>query len=189
MRRPLVRGDPGGSPPGNAAATAAVDAAPLCNTYEAVAQLLLGKIATPPGTPRGAPSSPTARDARCGRGRSAPAVCTTRRLCGPRAPPTCSSSFPRSRPRSTPGTGAWPKEFPGQAQAPPLKPKKDAAPGEVAAWDAERHQQSSERICVEHANAEHKQWRTLQRFPGRREDFDETCRAVAGLVSRRAAER
>jgi hypothetical protein len=29
--------------------------------------------------------------------------------------------------------------------------------------EAERHQQSSERICVEHANAEHKQWRTLQR--------------------------
>ncbi|MFE9373009.1 hypothetical protein ACFYM2_25005 [Streptomyces sp. NPDC006711] len=32
----------------------------------------------------------------------------------------------------------------------------------VAAWDAARHQQSSERICAEHANAEHKHWRTLQ---------------------------
>jgi hypothetical protein len=77
------------------------------------------------------------------------------------APPTCSSSFPRSRPRSTPGT----------------------------AWDAARHQQSPERICVEHASAGHQQWRTLQRFPGRREDFDETYMAVAGLVSDRAAER
>ena len=48
---------------------------------------------------------------------------------------------------------------------------------------------SFQRICVEHANAEHKQWRTLQRYLGRREDFDETYMAVAGLVSDRAAER
>jgi hypothetical protein len=65
------------------------------------------------------------------------------------------------------------KEFPGQVQAPPLRPKKDATPEEwdAAAWDAARHQQSPERICVEHAN------------------FDETYMAVAGLVSDRAAER
>jgi hypothetical protein len=42
---------------------------------------------------------------------------------------------------------------------------------------------------VEHVDAEHKQWRALQRFPGRREDFDETCMAVVGLVSDRAAGR
>ncbi|MER5660926.1 hypothetical protein [Streptomyces mirabilis] len=42
---------------------------------------------------------------------------------------------------------------------------------------------------MEHANAEHKQWRTLQHFLGRREDFDESYRAVASLVSDRAAER
>ena len=42
---------------------------------------------------------------------------------------------------------------------------------------------------MEHANAEHKQWRVLQRYLGRREDFDETYTAVAGLVSDRAAER
>jgi hypothetical protein len=42
---------------------------------------------------------------------------------------------------------------------------------------------------VEHANAGHKQWRSLQRFPGRRDDFDDTYMAVAGLVSDRAAER
>ncbi len=81
------------------------------------------------------------------------------------------------------------KEFPDQVQAPPLKPKKDAPPEETAAWEAERHRQSSERICVEHANAEHKQWRALQRYLGRREDFDETYTAIAGLVSDRAAER
>ena len=81
------------------------------------------------------------------------------------------------------------QEFPDQVQAPPLKPKKDATPEETAAYEAERHKQSSERICVEHANAEHKQWRILQRYLGRREDFDETFLAVAGLVSDRAAER
>jgi hypothetical protein len=80
------------------------------------------------------------------------------------------------------------KEFPGQVQAPPLKPK-NATPEETAAWDKERHRQSSERICVEHANAEHKQWRILQRYLGRREDFDDTYMAVASLVSDRAAGR
>ena len=64
-------------------------------------------------------------------------------------------------PRSRPGLCRVPqlaKEFPDQVQAPPLKPKKDATPEETAAYEAERHKQSSERICVEHANAEHKQW-------------------------------
>jgi DDE superfamily endonuclease len=81
------------------------------------------------------------------------------------------------------------KQFPDQVQAPPLKPKKDAPPDETAAWNEQRHRQSSQRICAEHANAEHKQWRALQRYLGCREDFDETYTAIAGLVSDRAAER
>ena len=97
--------------------------------------------------------------------------------------------FPKVRAKVDAGYRGLAKEFPDQVQAPPLKPKKDVPPEAVTAWDAERHQQSSERICVEHANAEHKQWRTLQRFLGRREDFDETYAAVAGLVSDRAAQR
>ncbi len=97
--------------------------------------------------------------------------------------------YPGVRAKVDAGYRGLAKEFPGQVQAPPLKPKKGAAPEETAAWDAERHRQSSERICVEHANAEHKQWRVLQRYLGRREDFDETYMAVAGLVSDRAAER
>ena len=120
-------------------------------------------------------------------GRSGPAACTTRRLCEPRASPTCWSSFPRSRPRSTPGTGAWPRSFPGRVQAPPLRPKKDATPEEAAAWDAARHQQSSERICVEHANAEQQAVadppavpRTTRRL---RRDLHGRCRA--GLRPRR----
>jgi len=97
--------------------------------------------------------------------------------------------FPRVKAKVDAGYRGLAREFPDQVQAPPLKPGKDATPGEIAAYDTQRHQQSSERICVEHANAGHKQWRTLQRYLGRREDFDETFLAVAGLVSDRAAER
>jgi hypothetical protein len=42
---------------------------------------------------------------------------------------------------------------------------------------------------VEHAIAEHKQWRSLQRWLGRREYLGETYLAVTGLVSDRAARR
>ncbi|MGH3593928.1 MAG: transposase family protein, partial [Pseudonocardiaceae bacterium] len=97
--------------------------------------------------------------------------------------------FPQVKAKVDAGYRGLAKEFPDQVQAPPLKPKKDAPPEETAACEAGRHRQSSERICVEHANAEHKQWRVLQRYLGRREDFDETYLAVAGLVSDRAAER
>jgi hypothetical protein len=79
------------------------------------------------------------------------------------------------------------KQFPGQVTAPPLKPGKDAPPGEAACWETRRKAQSSQRICVEHANAEHKQWRTLQRYTGRREYYDQTHLAIASLVSDRAA--
>lgn len=96
---------------------------------------------------------------------------------------------PQVRAKVDAGYRGLAKEFPDQVQAPPLKPGKDAAPEETAAWEAQRHKQSSERICVEHANAEHKQWRTLQRYLGRRENFDETYTAIAGPVSDRAAER
>nr|WP_308372489.1 transposase family protein [Streptomyces sp. MCA2] len=61
------------------------------------------------------------------------------------------------------------KRFPQQIQAPPKKPGRDAPAMEIKAWEEARKQQSSERICVEHANAEHKQWRPLQRYIGRRE--------------------
>ena len=97
--------------------------------------------------------------------------------------------FPQVPAKVDAGYRGLAKEFPDQVQAPPRKPEKDAAPEEIAAYEEQRHRQSSERICVEHANAEHKQWRTLQRYLGRREEFDETYMAVAGLVSDRAAER
>ena len=79
------------------------------------------------------------------------------------------------------------KDFPQQVTAPPKKPGKDADTEEVAAWEAERKAQSSRRIPVEHANAEHKQGRPLQRWIGRREYYDETHLAIASLVSDRTA--
>jgi hypothetical protein len=81
------------------------------------------------------------------------------------------------------------RDFPAQVSAPPKKPGKDTAPEETARWEQQRHQQSSARICVEHAIAEPKQWRPLQRWTGRREYFQETALAIAGLVSDRAAMR
>jgi hypothetical protein len=56
-------------------------------------------------------------------------------------------------------------------------------------YEAARKQQSSRRICVEHAIAEPKKLRSLQRWIGRREHYAETHLAVAGLVSDRAARR
>jgi DDE superfamily endonuclease/Helix-turn-helix of DDE superfamily endonuclease len=81
------------------------------------------------------------------------------------------------------------RDFPAQVSAPPKKPAKDAPPDETARWEQQRYQQSSARICVEHAIAEPKQWRPLQRWTGRREYFQETALAIAGLVSDRAAMR
>lgn len=79
--------------------------------------------------------------------------------------------------------------FPDQVTAPPRKPPKDAPAEVVEGYQAARTRQSSQRICVEHAIAEHKQWRSLQRWIGRRESFGETYLAIAGLVSDRAARR
>jgi hypothetical protein len=81
------------------------------------------------------------------------------------------------------------RDFPDQVSAPPKKPGKDASPEETTRWEQQRHQQSSQRICIEHAIAEPKQWRPLQRYLGRREHFQETALAIAGLVSDRAAAR
>jgi hypothetical protein len=97
--------------------------------------------------------------------------------------------FPQVKAKVDAGYRGLAKQFPDQVQAPPLKPKKDAPPEDLAAWEEARKKQSSERICVEHANAEHKQWRPLQRWIGRREYFDQTYQAIAGLVSDRAAMR
>jgi len=56
-------------------------------------------------------------------------------------------------------------------------------------WRQAKRRQSSQRIAVEHANAELRQWRPLQRWAGRRQDYAETHCAIAGLLSDRAAKR
>jgi DDE superfamily endonuclease/Helix-turn-helix of DDE superfamily endonuclease len=79
------------------------------------------------------------------------------------------------------------RDPPGQVSVPPLKPRKGAALEAIQAWEQERHAQSSARICVEHAIAASKHWRSLQRWTGRREDLPETIQAIGSLVSDRAA--
>ncbi|MFC9753850.1 transposase family protein [Streptomyces sp. NPDC056921] len=81
------------------------------------------------------------------------------------------------------------KEFPDQVSALPKKPADDECGGDKRAWRETRRRQSSQRIVVEHANVEYKQWHPLQRCTGRREDYDRTHRAIAGLVSDRSARR
>ena len=77
------------------------------------------------------------------------------------------------------------KDHPDQVSAPPLKLRPGAPLARQTQWDAERKAQSSQRIPVEHAIAELKWWRQLQRFTGRRELLPDTVAAVAGLVSDR----
>ncbi|MFF2131167.1 transposase family protein [Streptomyces olivochromogenes] len=80
-------------------------------------------------------------------------------------------------------------EFPSRVSAPSRKPKgldDDTAPlTERYGRREHRRRQSSRRICVEHANAEHRQWRPLQRYTQRRETYRQTHRAIAALVSGR----
>jgi hypothetical protein len=78
------------------------------------------------------------------------------------------------------------RDHPSQVTAPPLKPDPEAPLARHLEWETARKAQSSQRIPVEHAIAEAKWWRVLQRFTGRRELLPETINAVAGLVSDRA---
>jgi len=85
-------------------------------------------------------------------------------------------------------------EFPDQVSALPKNPKGMKAPNdgpvtERYGWREMKRRQSSRRICVEHANAEVRQWRPLQRCIGRRETYGETHRAIAALLADRAAKR
>src|SRR5262245_31626977 len=72
-------------------------------------------------------------------------------------------------------------EFPDQVGAPPRKPKNldKGAITEQYGWRRANRRQSSRRIAVEHANAELRQWRPLQRWTGRRQDYAETHCAIA----------
>jgi hypothetical protein len=97
--------------------------------------------------------------------------------------------YPTVRAKVDSGYQGLARDFPDQVSAPPKKPPKDATDAHRAEYNTARKAQSSQRICVEHAIAEPKQWRPLQRYIGRREHFEDTMLAVAGLVSDRCAER
>ena len=97
--------------------------------------------------------------------------------------------YPTVRARVDSGYQGLARDFPDQVSAPPKKPAKDATHNQRAEYDTARKSQSSQRICVEHAIAEPKAWRPLQRYIGRREHLEDTALAIAGLVSDRCAER
>ncbi|MFJ9713334.1 transposase family protein [Streptomyces sp. NPDC101234] len=81
------------------------------------------------------------------------------------------------------------RDFPGQVSGSPKKPSQDAGPSQRNAYDHARRRQSSDRIMVEHAIAEPKRWRPLQRWIGRRDDLPEVIAAIGSLVSDRSATR
>jgi hypothetical protein len=94
---------------------------------------------------------------------------------------------PKVRAEMDSAYGGLATQFPDQITVPPPKAKPHAPIGEQYAYQYQRHRQSSRRIAVEHTHAEFGQWRTLQRYIGRREDYPETHAAIASLVSDRAA--
>jgi DDE superfamily endonuclease/Helix-turn-helix of DDE superfamily endonuclease len=97
--------------------------------------------------------------------------------------------YPMVRARVDSGYQGLARDFADQVSAPPKKPPKEATETQRAEYNTARKAQSSQRICVEHAIAEPKQWRPLQRYIGRREHFEGIMLAIAGLVSDRCAER
>jgi hypothetical protein len=52
--------------------------------------------------------------------------------------------------------------------------------------ERQRHEHSSQRITVEHALADHKRWKQLQRWTHRRDRLPDTYQAIATLVSDRS---
>ena len=81
------------------------------------------------------------------------------------------------------------RDFPGQVTAPPKKPQTDAPPDQTAELEAAPQ---SPVLPADLHRARHRRAQaveTLQRYIGRREHFEDTALAIAGLVSDRCAER
>jgi hypothetical protein len=97
--------------------------------------------------------------------------------------------FPQVQAEMDAGYRGLRRDHPSQVSVPPSRPPKDAPPDVTDACEQARHAQSSERICAGHAIADSKNWRTLQRWTGRRDDLPETIQAIGSLVSDRAAAR
>ncbi|MFD5721565.1 transposase family protein [Streptomyces sp. NPDC127036] len=75
----------------------------------------------------------------------------------------------------------------GKALTPPRKLRPGAIAPFVELRERQRHDHSSQRITVEHALADHKRWKQLQRWTHRRDRLPDTYRAIATLVSDRNA--
>lgn len=87
------------------------------------------------------------------------------------------------------GYQAWPATSPARSASRPRNPARTPLPANPPAGNSNATSSPRLQICVEHAIAEPKQWRPLQRWTGRRGYFQETALAIAGLVSDRAATR
>jgi hypothetical protein len=87
-------------------------------------------------------------------------------------------SYPTVTARVDSGYRGLAKAFPDRICAPPPAPGKDAPVETIAVYKQARTRQSSRRICVEHAIAEHKQWRPMQPYLGRREAYAEHRRTT-----------
>ncbi|MEU5507611.1 transposase family protein [Streptomyces fungicidicus] len=73
----------------------------------------------------------------------------------------------------------------GKALIPPRKLRPGAIAPFVEHRERQRHDHSSQRITVEHALADHKRWKQLQRWTHRRDRLPDTYQAIATLVSDR----
>lgn len=118
-----------------------------------------------------------------------PGGCTMSPRSVPRASRNSSGCTRTSTSKSTPATPAWSGTFPARSAARRRSPAPTRGPASRTLYDHARRRQSQRRIMVEHANAEVKQWRSLQRWTGDRDDLPEVIAAIGALVSDRAAKR
>lgn len=78
------------------------------------------------------------------------------------------------------------KDHRGKALTQPRKLRPGATLPFLEHNERRRHEHSSRRITVEHALADHKRWKQLQRWTHRRDRLPDTYQAIATLVSDRS---
>ena len=127
--------------------------------------------------------------ARCGRARSGPAACTTAPRCAPRASKTCSRRYPDVNAEVDAGLPGPGPRLPRPGQRPAEETRaRSAARGNHAAGNSRSTSSPPGGSASSTPSPNPSNGGSLQRYPGRREYFDETALAIAGLVSDRAAD-
>ena len=96
---------------------------------------------------------------------------------------------PEVQPKSMRAIRAWPVTSPPRSAPRRRNPARTRHPRRPRAGSSSATGSPPSGYCIEHAIAEPKQWRSMQRWIGRREYFEHTALAIAGLVSDRAAAR